>query len=161
MNPQAVEVGREARLLAGHAVVADQRQTQPAADSRALHHRDQRLAGAEHAYGVLVQAARELRIAGFFRAGEVGAGAEGLALGLEDHHAAFRQLVEMFQRGDQIHDQVLVEEIQRRTAEFQGGDMALQFELEAAAGYEGIGRGHAGSITGLDAAGLIPAIRCC
>ncbi|MOA31935.1 hypothetical protein D3C78_1531180 [compost metagenome] len=53
----------------------------------------------------------------------------------------------MFQRGDQIHDQVLVEEVQRRTTELQGGDMALQIELETAAGNEGIGSGHAGSVS--------------
>ncbi|MNQ96065.1 hypothetical protein D3C85_1116540 [compost metagenome] len=89
MNTQAVEIGGKARFLAGHAVIADQRQAQAAANGCAFDHADQRLARAKQAHARLVDAARELRVA-LIGTGEVGAGAKHLAFGLQDHYPALR-----------------------------------------------------------------------
>ncbi|MCY1460785.1 hypothetical protein D9M71_783710 [compost metagenome] len=86
---------------------------------------------------MFVQLARENFFTGLCQASEVSTGAERLAFCLQDNHAAGWQLIQILQCRDQINDQFLIEKVQRRTAEFEGGDMSLQIKRQAAAGSEG------------------------
>ena len=55
MKAEAIEIGAEPRLLTGHAEIADEGETEPAADSRAMHRRDDRFSGAEQPDRLFVQ----------------------------------------------------------------------------------------------------------
>ena len=61
---------------------------------------------------------------------EIGAGAKGLALRRQHHGAAFDILVERFERAGDFLDQRDVEEIIRRTADFDQRDMAGFFDRD-------------------------------
>ena len=64
------------------------------------------------------------------RIGEVGAGAERLALGGEHRGADLDVLVELFQRVRDLVDQRDVEEVQRGFADFDQADMAVLLDAD-------------------------------
>ena len=116
VKAQAVEVGREARLLAGNAKVGDQREPQPAADGRAVHRGHHRLGAGEHARGLAVQrvdAARTVDDGIAAPVAEVGAGTERLALRTQHDGADIRVGFENLEAIGQLLHQLEVEEIVR------------------------------------------------
>jgi len=64
------------------------------------------------------------------RVGEIGAGAERLALRGQHRGADFDVLVELFQRVGDLVDQRDVEEVQRRLADFDQADMAMLLDAD-------------------------------
>ena len=82
VKAEPVEIGAEARLLAGHPEIGDERETEAAADRRAVDRADHRLAAAEQADRLLVEvpaaaaAGGFLHRAGVHALGKIGAGAE-------------------------------------------------------------------------------------
>ncbi|MNS81640.1 hypothetical protein D3C72_1153570 [compost metagenome] len=164
MHAKAIEIGRKTGLLASDAVVANQCQAQASTDGGTLYHDDQWLGRAEQAHGVFVQLTRTDFFTGLRQSTEVSTCAKRLSFGLQDNDAAGRQVVQILQCGEQIHDQFLIEKVQRRTAEFERGDVSLQFKGQATAGSEGGEGGHQilrmGRENRLDRWRLIPLQEC-
>ena len=122
MKAELGEVRREARLGAGDAEIRRHREPESAADGGAMHGRDDRLLVAEDAHGLDVEMVdRQVRgrigLGALLlllprRIGEIGAGAERLALGREHRGADFDVAVEFLQRIRDLVDQRDVEEVQ-------------------------------------------------
>ena len=133
MEPESIEVGAEAGLAAGDAEVGRQRQAESAADRRALHRRHDRLSRAEDAGGLLVEMLAAPPVAagpGGRPVGEVGAGAERLALGAQHVGADVAVAVERLEGIGDLVDQRIVEEVVRRTLNFDDADMALAADAD-------------------------------
>ena len=127
MEAEPREVGREARLRAGDAQVRHQRQAEPAADRRAVDGADDRLGGAEEAHRLDVEVARLPRLGLLDQhvlhvgaVAELGAGAEGGALGRQHDGAAGVVLVERLAGVGDLADQLDVEEVVRRPPDLDG-----------------------------------------
>ena len=133
MEAQAVEVGAKARLGAADAEVTQQRQSQAATDGWPLHRRHHRLAAGEQAQRLAVQwvdgaraALRGRGIAVF----EIGAGAKRRPLRRQHDGAARAVGLEVFKGIGQSSDERDVEEIVRRAAHLDRGDMAIQADVD-------------------------------
>src|SRR6185295_15447284 len=136
MEAQAVEIGAEARLRAGHPEVGHQRESEAAADRGAVHRGDDRLARAKQAHRFLVKV-----LAGALRRGpgrravrEIGAGAERLAFGGEHDRAALRVAIEGIESVADLCDEGIVEEIVRRPADLDRPDPILPFDAHVIGG---------------------------
>ena len=124
MKAQAIEVRAESRLDAGDAKIRRQGQSQPAADSRALHRRDERLAGSEDAGGLLVEVLAALVPRPRRRAvREIRPRAEGLPLRAQHHAAAARIAIEFLERIRDLVDEGIVEVVVRRPLDLDLADV--------------------------------------
>ena len=127
MEAELDEVGGEPGLGRGDAEIGDQGQTQPGADSGALHGGDDRLLGREQPHRLFVERidARHALAADAGGRGEVGAGAERLA-GRHQHADAQRTIgVDVLQRIGQLAHQLDADEVVRRPAHFEQGHMSV------------------------------------
>src|SRR5439155_11331608 len=140
MKTEFCKIGGEARLGAGDAEIGGNRQYQSAADGSAMDGGDDRLLVAEDAHGLNVemvdrQVRRRILLRARFlllplRVGEIGAGAERLALGCEHRGADFDVLVELFQRIRNLVYQGDVEEVEGRLSDFDQADMAVLLDAD-------------------------------
>ncbi len=134
MKSELGEVGGKTRLGTGDAEICRYREAQAAADGRAMHGRHDRLLVAEDAHRLDVEVvdrqvgSRVVLRAGFLflpcRIGEIGAGAERLALRGKNRRADFDVAIEFLQCVRDLVDQVDVEEVQRRPLDFDHADVA-------------------------------------
>ena len=111
VEAEAGEVAREAGLGRRHPEVGRERETEAAADRRALHRGDGRHRGAGDPCGLRVEVARVIDHVG---AAEVGARAEVLALGAEHDHPAVGMVAEVLERVGERGEHVEVEVVVRR-----------------------------------------------
>ena len=138
MKPQAVEIGAEPRLLTGDAKIRDQCQTEPPSDGGAVHRGHDRLASTKEADRLLVEVAAGAAAAplrdrsGVHALGKIGSGTKRPAFGGKHDRPAARVGVEPFERFAYLADQVAVEEIVRRPAHLDGGDIAILADLGVA-----------------------------
>ena len=125
MEAEPREVGGEARLRCGDAEVRHQGEAQAAADRRALDRADAGLLRAEQAGRLLVKVFAALGRAGLRTVGEIGAGAERLALRAQHVGADVVVLVERLEGIGDLVDQGIVEEIVRRPLDLDHADMTF------------------------------------
>ena len=137
METEPREVGAEAALAAGDAEIRHAGEAEPAADRRPLHRGDDRLLRAEQPDRLLVQMPTGAFVA-HVAAGEVGAGAEGLAL-RRQHQGAHRGVgIRRLEGGGDLLDQGDVEEVVGRALDLDRGHVAGSRYADAGEGHEGL-----------------------
>ena len=134
MEAEPREVGGEAAFGAGDAEVGHHREAQPAADRRALDRAHARLLGAEQAGRLLVEMLAAFGRAGLRPVGEIGAGAERLALGAQHVGADVAVAVESLEGIGDLVDQRIVEEVVRRPLDLDDPDMTLAADADILVG---------------------------
>ena len=138
VKTESIEIGAEARLLTGNTEIGHQRETEASSNRGAVHRGDDGLPGTEEADCFFIEvsagaAAAALRCRSRFHAlREIGPGAEGAAFRRQHDRPAARVGVEPFERFAYLADQVAVEEIVRRPAHLDGGDIAILADLGVA-----------------------------
>ena len=129
------EVCRQPRFLAGHAEIRNQRQAESGANGAAVDGGYDGFACLHQTLGFVIQMTRLGRlllacgfiIDAFF---QIGASAEMFAGGSEHDAAAVAVLVEGFERGGQLTDEIDIEKIVGRTAQFHCCDMSVDADAD-------------------------------
>ena len=134
MEAEPREVGGEAAFGAGDAEVGHQGEAEPAADRRALDRADAGLLGAEQAGRLLVEMLAAFGRAGLRPVGEIGAGAERLALGAQHVGADVAVAVERLEGIGDLVDQRIVEEVVRRPLDLDDPDMTFAADADILVG---------------------------
>ena len=144
MDAEFHEVGREPRLRGADAEVGRQCQAQTAADGGTLDCSDHRRLRGEQPDPLAVQQSRgvpeavlgKLRVAGRRLAtrAEVGTGAERLAVGSQHNGPALGIVVEFAVGVGDLGDQLPVEEIVRRSVDFDGRDTIREAHVDVGIG---------------------------
>jgi hypothetical protein len=129
------EVRRETRFLAGHAEIRDQRESESGTDGAAVNRGNNRFARLHQALRFVIEVPRlgNLLFTGRFVINalfQVGAGAEMFAGGGEHDAAAVAVLVQRFKRRGQFTNQVDIQKIVGRTAQFHCCDMSVEADAD-------------------------------
>ncbi|MBA7467312.1 hypothetical protein ES707_02528 [subsurface metagenome] len=140
MKAELGEVRSKAGLGAGDAEVGGNGKAQPTANRGAMHGGDDRLLVAEDAHGLHIemvdrQVRRRVLLRLLFlllalRIGEIGAGAERLALSGQHGGADLDVPIKFLQRIRDLVDQGDVEEIQRGLTDFDQADVAVLLDAD-------------------------------
>ena len=127
---QCAEVGREARLLAGHAEIRHQRQAQPGANGAAVHRCDDGFFGARQTLRFVIQVAR--LGSGFLARcfirhalAQICTRAKMFACRSQHHSPHVVVLIQALQRRGEVAYQFDIQKIIRRPAQFHRCDVAV------------------------------------